>query len=238
MHDREVDTEVARRLAEVRARIAAAAGRSGRSASDVELVAVSKKQPGELVRELYAAGQRAFGENYAQALRDRAHDTHDLPEIAWHAIGTLQRNKAKYIARVAAAFHALASVEIATALAAFRPADPLPCFIEVNVGDEATKGGVAPRDVATLLAALRPIEEIRVVGLMALPPQGGSGWTPEASRPHFRALRALAIEHGVGGLSMGTTEDFEVAVEEGATHVRVGRAIFGERRSGRDNGDR
>jgi pyridoxal phosphate enzyme (YggS family) len=229
MHDREVDTDVARRLAEVRARIDAAARRSGRSAGDVELVAVSKKQPLELVREAYAAGQRVFGENYAQALRDRAEATVDLPDIAWHAIGTLQRNKAKYVARVADAFHALTSIEIATALAAFRPGDPLPCFVEVNVGGEATKGGVAPYAVASLLASLRDIEEIRVIGLMALPPQGGRGWTPEASRPHFRALRRLAAEHRLDGLSMGTTEDYEVAVEEGATHVRVGRAIFGDR---------
>jgi pyridoxal phosphate enzyme (YggS family) len=229
MHDREVDTEVARRLAEVRARIDAAARRSGRQERDVELVAVSKKQPLELVRQAYAAGQRVFGENYAQALRDRAEATVDLPDIAWHAIGTLQRNKTKYVARVAAAFHALASIEIAAALAAHRPADPLPCFVEVNVGGEATKGGVRPAAVGELLGSLREIAAIRVVGLMALPPQGGPGWTPDASRPHFRALRALAHEHGLSGLSMGTTEDYEVAVEEGATHVRVGRAIFGER---------
>ncbi len=220
---------VAERLAEVRERIAAAAVRSGRPLADVELVAVSKKQPLERVRQAYAAGQRVFGENYAQALRDRAEATADLPGFAWHAIGTLQRNKAKYVARVAAAFHALTSVDTAEALAAWRPGDPLSCFVEVNVAGEATKGGVPPDDVERLLEALRAVGEIRVVGLMALPPQGGAGWTPEASRPHFRALRALATKLGVPGLSMGTTEDYEIAIEEGATHVRVGRAIFGDR---------
>jgi len=229
MQEEGAGTEVARRLAAVRDRIASAAARSGRSPEDVELVAVSKKQPIERVRQAYAAGQRVFGENYAQALRDRAEATEDLPRIAWHAIGTLQRNKAKYVARVAAAFHALASVEIAEALSGYRSGDPLACFVEVNVGGEATKGGVRPDGVARLLESLRAIDAIRIVGLMALPPQGGPGWTPEASRPHFRAMRALASQLGLRGLSMGTTEDYEVAIEEGATHVRVGRAIFGDR---------
>jgi pyridoxal phosphate enzyme (YggS family) len=216
---------IADRLAHVKQRIAAACARSGRDPASVRLVAVSKLQPIELVREAWAAGQRDFGENYAQHLRDRARELADLDGIRWHAIGPLQTNKVKYVAAAATAFHALDRVEIAEELGKRRLDAPMPCFVEVNVAGEATKHGVAPAGLGPLLEQVRNVRGIDVVGLMTMPPEGEA----EAARPWFRRLRELAAEHGLRELSMGTTEDFEVAVEEGATVVRVGRSIFGER---------
>ena len=182
-------------------------------------------QPAEAVREAWAAGQRDFGENYAQHLRDRVQVLDDLAGIRWHAIGPLQTNKVKYVAVAASAFHALDRLEIAVELGKRRTAGPIPCFVEVNVAGEATKHGVAPDALGELLAGVRGVEGIDVVGLMCMPPAGEA----EEARPWFRRLRELAAEHGLSGLSMGTTHDFEVAIEEGATVVRVGRSIFGER---------
>jgi pyridoxal phosphate enzyme (YggS family) len=199
----------------------------------VELVAVSKLQPPELIRAAYAAGQRHFGENYAQELRDKAQALADLPGIRWHALGHLQVNKCKYVARSAHAFHALDRLEVAQELGRRRTGNSLACFLEVNLGDEASKEGIGTADLPTLLAATRAVPQLEVLGLMALPPLGPSA---EDSRPHFRALRALAQAYGLPQLSMGTTHDFEVAIEEGATLVRVGEAIFGPRpRSGQSH---
>ncbi|MCB9699515.1 MAG: YggS family pyridoxal phosphate-dependent enzyme [Alphaproteobacteria bacterium] len=217
--------DVAEGLAQVRAQIARAAERARRDPAGVELVAVSKRQPSALIREAYAAGHRAFGENYAQELRDKAAELAELPDLRWHAIGPLQTNKAKYVAAVAHAFHALDRAEVARELGRRRLEDPLPCYVEVNVAGEDSKHGVAPEALADLLAELQEVPGIVLVGLMTMPPWGD----PEAARPHFRTLRGLAERHGLPGLSMGSTDDVEVAVEEGATIVRVGRSIFGER---------
>lgn len=217
---------VADGLAEVRRRIAAACARAGRRPEEVELIAVSKLHPPELIREAYAAGQRAFGENYAQELRDKAEALSGLAGIRWHAIGPLQANKAKYVARAAHAFHALDGAGIARELSKRRQGEPLDCYLEVNVAGEATKRGVPPDEVARLAGEVRALPNLRLAGLMALPPPEED---PQRSRAHFRALRELAAEIGVGGLSMGSTQDYEVAIEEGATAVRVGTAIFGER---------
>jgi len=217
---------VAANLAAVRARVDAAALRAGRSPSEVELLAVSKLQPPELIREAYAAGHRAFGENYAQELRDKAAAL-QLPGLAWHAIGGLQVNKAKYVAKVATAFHALDRAELADELDRRRAGlPPLDCYLEVNVAGEASKSGVTPAQLPQLLARVKTRPNLRAVGLMALPPLEED---PEAARRWFRQVRELAARHGLPGLSMGTTSDFEVAVEEGATVVRVGTALFGER---------
>ncbi len=217
---------IAERLAAVRARVEAACQRAGRTASEVTLVAVSKLQPAAAIQEAYAAGARDFGENYAQELRDKAAALAALDGLRWHAIGPLQRNKVKYVAKAAHSFHALDRLEIAQELSARRAGAALSCFLEVNLGDEAAKSGVAPGELRALREAVDRLPSLKVVGLMALPP-----WpkTPEDSRPHFRRLRELAQQHGLTALSMGTTADFEVAIEEGATHVRVGTALFGER---------
>lgn len=220
--------EIAARLAEVRARIEAACQRARRATESVELVAVSKLQPPEAIRAAFAAGQRSFGESYAQELRDKAEALADLPGLRWHAIGPLQLNKVKYVARVAHLFHALDRLEVAQELSRRRSGPPLPCLLEVNLAGESTKHGLRPEQVPALLEALGSIPELKlsVRGLMCLPPYTEE---PERSRPHFRSLSALAGSLGLAELSMGTTADYEVAVEEGATLLRVGTAIFGER---------
>lgn len=217
---------VADGLAHVRQRMATACSRANRPVEAIELVAVSKLQPPRLIREAYQAGQRIFGENYAQELRDKARELTDLGELQWHAIGPLQRNKAKYVAEHAAAFHALDSATIAEELDRRRRGPPLRCFIEVNMAAEPSKRGVLPGMVPALLAKVRPLQNLNVVGLMCLPPAAEDG---EASRPYFQKLLQLARSLGLAELSMGTTFDFEVAIAEGATAVRVGTAIFGER---------
>ncbi len=218
-------TDVAASWRAVLDRVRAAAARAGRPDRSVEVVAVSKLQPPEAIRAAYAAGARAFGENYAQELRDKAAALSDLPGIRWHAIGPLQTNKARYVARSAHVFHALDRREVAQELSRRRTGSPLLVYVEVNVAGEASKSGVGPGALGPLLQAVRPLPGLEVVGLMTMPPLA----PPEEVRPLFRALAVLAGEHGLAGLSMGSTHDFEVAIEEGATVVRVGTAIFGER---------
>ncbi len=222
---------IAQHLADVHAKIAAACQRAGRRAEDVTLLAVSKLQPTELIRTAYAAGQRDFGENYAQELRDKATQLADLTELRWHAIGTLQRNKVKYIAKSASVFHALCSLEIAEELSAKRQGPPIAVFVEVNVADEDTKSGLLPAELPKLCDKLAKLSGIRLVGLMTMPPQPEPPipWKPEDNRRHFARLRELAHGLGLRELSMGTTADYEVAIEEGSTIVRVGRSIFGAR---------
>ena len=217
--------DAAARLEAVGRRVVAACERAGRDPGGVTVVAVTKYASDEVVDELIAAGGRDLGENQAQQLRDRA-PRH--PEVRWHAIGPLQRNKVRYVADLAHAFHALERVEIAAALSARRTAGgrtPLPCYVQVNLAAEPTKAGVAPDGLNGLLQALaeEPLAGIVVAGLMAMPPLAGR---PEDSRPWFRRLAELAAAHGLAGLSMGTSGDFEVAIEEGATAVRVGSALF------------
>jgi PLP dependent protein len=218
--------EVGARLAAVEARVQAACTRAGRARASVTLLAVSKLMPIDALVAAHTAGQRDFAENYAQELRDKASDAR-LAGARFHAIGALQTNKAKYVAAHAFAFHALDREELAHELSKRRAGKPpLQCFLEVNIAGEATKHGVHPAALPALLAAVRAQPNLEVAGLMCMPP---AAELPEASRPHFAALRALAQHVRLAGLSMGSTDDFEVAIEEGATHVRVGRAIFGER---------
>jgi pyridoxal phosphate enzyme (YggS family) len=217
---------IAESLRVVRARIAAACARAGRATTAIQLVAVSKYLPVDRVRAGFAAGQLDFGENYAQELRDKAEEVAALGELRWHAIGPLQTNKVKYVAEAAYAFHALDRVEVAVELGRRRKGPPVRCFVEVNIADEPSKKGVSPGAVRELYEKVRGVAGIEVVGLMCLPPKAPS---IEEARPWFRQLRELSTELGLPELSMGTTEDFEVAIEEGATVVRVGRGIFGER---------
>ncbi len=218
-------TDVAANWRAVLERVRTAAARTGRSGLPIEVVAVSKLQPTEAIRAAYAAGARAFGENYAQELRDKAAELADLPGLRWHAIGPLQTNKARYVARSAHVFHALDRQEVAEELSRRRTGAPLQVYVEVNVAGEASKSGVAPAVLGPLVQAVRPLPGLELVGLMTMPPLGPA----EKVRPLFRALADLARQHGLAGLSMGSTHDFEVAIEEGATVVRVGTAIFGER---------
>ena len=206
-------------------RVRAAEARAGRPPGTVEVVAVSKLQPPDAIRAAHAAGARAFGENYAQELRDKAEALSDLQGLRWHAIGPLQTNKARYVARSAHVFHALDRREVAHELSRRRTGTPLAVYVEVNVAGEGSKSGVAPEGLKALLDAVRPLPGLELVGLMTMPPLAPANEV----RPYFRALAALAREHGLKGLSMGSTQDYEAAIEEGATVVRVGTAIFGER---------
>ncbi len=218
---------IAENLVRVRGRIAAAAARAGRKADDVELVAVSKTRPPEDLREAYAAGQRLFGENYAQELRDKAKALADLSDLKLHFIGSLQKNKARTVAPLASMFEALDDLELAAELdkRAAAAGRVLPVLVELNLG-EAQKGGVAEASLGAFAAGLAGFAHLKLEGLMCIPPPAES---PEAVRPFFRRTAQAARALGLSTLSMGMSADFEVAIEEGATLVRVGTAIFGAR---------
>jgi pyridoxal phosphate enzyme (YggS family) len=191
------------------------------------LVAVSKTRPADDVRAAAATGQLDFGENYAQVLRDKSRQLADAV-VRWHFIGPLQRNKVKYVVGTAALVHAVESVEIARELDRRAGAAGIiqDLLCEVNVAEEPQKHGVRANEVSGLLAELASLPHVRCRGLMTMAPAAAEA---ELSRPHFRKLCELAAAHGLPELSMGMTQDLEVAVEEGATLVRVGTAIFGER---------
>lgn len=224
-------TPIAGRLAAVQAKIAAACERAGRDPSSVTLVGVSKTHPVEAVVEAVSAGLLDLGENRAQELVPKAEGAAALGvKPRWHFIGHLQRNKVREVAPHIAALHSLDSERLATDLErqlAALGAAPLPCYIEVNVAGEASKQGIAPEAVPALLAHARSCAHLEVVGLMTVAPETHDA---ESVRPVFQRLRALATEHGLVGLSMGMSGDYLVAIEEGATAVRVGTAIFGPRR--------
>lgn len=226
---------VADRLTEVRGRIAAAARSVDRDPSTVRLIAVSKTFPLHLIREAWDAGQRDFGENRVQEGLQKISDSTDL-EIRWHLLGHLQTNKARKAGQAFAAIHAVDSVELLSKLdaAAGEAGRSLELLIQVDLAGEATKHGVSPDEVPRLFDAAAALRAARVAGLMTLPPIPEK---PEDSRLYFRKLRDLRdkwLSSGVPAsmlreLSMGMSGDFEIAVQEGATMVRVGTAIFGSR---------
>jgi len=221
-----VSATIAENVAKVRERIERAARGAGRHPAAVRLVAAAKTMPAKAVWQAIEAGVGDIGQNYVQEGISVMAEI-DAP-VCWHMIGKLQRNKA---ARAARAFDVVQTVDrLSLAAALSRQAEAagkvLAVLIEVNLAAEPAKGGVAPAEVATLVAAVRGQPALRVDGLMAIPPAGSA----EESRVHFRRLRALGEENGLRELSMGMTNDFEIAIEEGSTMVRVGRAIFGPRR--------
>jgi pyridoxal phosphate enzyme (YggS family) len=226
-------TQVAQNLEEVRRAIADAARRAGRDPSTVRLVAVGKTVDLERIRAAMDAGQDLFGENYLQEARDKIAVLGR--RVGWHLVGHLQSNKAKGAVELFDLIHAVDRLKLAEALdaAAARLGKIQDVLIQVNQGGEATKSGVAPEAAPALLQEVARLPHLRVLGLMTMPP-----WLPdpEAVRPYFRGLRELRDRlRGLTGLpltelSMGMSGDFAVAVEEGATLVRVGTAIFGERR--------
>jgi PLP dependent protein len=230
---------IAEGLAQVRERIAAAERAAGRAPGSVRLLAVSKKMTADDVRAALAAGQRAFGENYAQELRDkRAALAQDLtlstalPQPEWHYIGPLQSNKVKYVAGQVALAHTVDSAALVEAIEA--RGVPQACLVQVNVAGEAQKRGIAPAELPALLDRFTTMSHVTCAGLMVIPPFTEN---PEDARPRFAALRALrdreasiARPHvALRELSMGMSGDLEVAIAEGATIVRVGTAIFGGR---------
>ena len=212
-------------LEEIRGRIDAAAIAAGRAPSGIELIAVSKVQPPERVEAILRAGHRVFGENRVQeaaakwpAYRDNYNG------ISLHLIGPLQTNKARQAMELAEAIHSLDRPKLARTLArlADERGDCPDLFIQVNTGDEPQKAGILPGEADAFIAECRALD-LPVVGLMCIPP------AEDDPRPHFRMLADMAARNGLKGLSMGMSGDFEAAIAEGATHVRVGSAIFGAR---------
>ncbi len=218
---------IAENLAAVRARIERACDRVGRHPNSVSLVAVGKLHPPSAIREAYEAGQRVFGENYVQELADKAQALAELPSLRWHFIGHLQRNKARQIAELGAVVETIDSARLATELdkRAHALGKTVDVLMQVNVAGEAQKAGCAVDELAGLIEGISRLPHLSLRGLMTIPPLG----EPGASRPHFARLRELARLHGLAELSMGMSADLEIAIEEGATLVRVGTAIFGER---------
>jgi hypothetical protein len=224
----DLDTEIARRLADVRGRIAAAARQAGRDPTDVRLLAISKFQPVEAVRAAVAAGQTEFGENRAQELADKLAEA---PAGArWHFVGRLQRNKVKQVVGRVELIHSVDRVPLAEAVSAQAARRDVHqrVLVQVDIGGEPQKGGCAPDDVPSLLDRIGRLDGISAVGLMTIPPLDAD------PVPMFERLRALRAQHSptfpeLVELSMGMSADLEAAVAHGATIVRVGTAIFGPR---------
>jgi pyridoxal phosphate enzyme (YggS family) len=229
---------IADNLASVRQRIAEAARRAGRRSEDVALMAVTKTFPPEIIREASNAGQRLFGENRVQEFAEKAPLLADLPGIEFHLIGHLQSNKAAKAVQIFSGVDSVDSLHLAEKLnaAAGKAGPRLQVLVEINVGGEAAKSGVAPDspELESILTAAPRLEHLEFRGLMSIPPFTEN---PEGGRPFFRMLRELRDKIaarnlpaiGVDTLSIGMSHDFEVAIEEGSTCVRIGTAIFGPR---------
>jgi pyridoxal phosphate enzyme (YggS family) len=226
---------IAERLAEVREEIRAAALAAGRDPGEVRLVAVSKTRPAADVIEAFRAGQIIFGENYVQELRTKASEVKE--PVAWHFIGSLQSNKVRQIAGLVSMIHSVDRLSLAEEISRQWGRLSLTCdlLVQVNISGEVTKSGTTAEDALQLVRDIARLPNLRIRGLMTMPPFFDD---PEASRPYFAGLRQLAeLIHGeaipgveMGELSMGMSGDFAAAIQEGATLVRVGTAIFGERR--------
>lgn len=213
------------RLEQVENRIAKAASRSGRRRSDITLLAVTKKFPAGVMREAYDLGLREFGENYVQEFEAKRAELGGCPGARFHLIGHLQSNKAKKAAEIFDVIQTVDSGKLARRLDENQR--PLEVMIEVKLSEEAAKAGAAPSELPALIEAIRACPRLRLLGLMTMPP-----WSEDAeqSRPYFARLRALADQHRLSGLSMGMSHDLEAAIEEGASMVRIGTALFGPRR--------
>ena len=206
--------------------MAAAAARAGRKRSDILLLAVTKKFPAAAIRDAYALGLRDFGENYVQEFDTKREELTDCPGARYHFIGHLQSNKTKKAAEIFDVIHTVDSAKIARRLDADAADAGLQVLIEVKLSTEPAKAGAAPGEVPALVEAIRGCPHLRLLGLMTMPPWSDEG---ERSRPYFARLRELASQNGLQHLSMGMSHDLEVAIEEGATIVRVGTALFGPR---------
>jgi pyridoxal phosphate enzyme (YggS family) len=213
------------RLAEVRLRINRAADRARRDPAGITLLAVTKIFPAQVIRDAYALGLRQFGENYVQEFAGKLPDVSDLSGAHFHLIGHLQTNKARRAAEIFDTIQTVDSAKLARRLNESNK--PLDVMLEVKLSTEQAKAGAAPEEIAELAAAVRECPNLQLLGLMTMPP-----WSDdqEQSRPYFRRLRELGEAHGLLQLSMGMSHDLEAAIEEGATMVRVGTALFGRRR--------
>ena len=212
------------RLAEVKLRIAQAAERAGRDPAGITLVAVTKIFPAQAIRDAYALGLRDFGENYVQEFAGKLPELAGLSGARFHLIGHLQTNKSRLAAEMFACIQTVDSAKLARRLN--ETGKPLETMLEVKLSPEQAKAGAAPEELADLIEAVRGCPNLRLLGLMTMPP-----WSDDAelSRPYFRRLRELAALHGLAHLSMGMSHDLEIAIEEGATYLRIGTALFGRR---------
>jgi pyridoxal phosphate enzyme (YggS family) len=213
------------RLLQVEERIQNAVNRAGRRRDEITLIAVTKKFPAEVTREAYELGLRSFGENYVQEFERKYPLLGDLAGAEFHLIGHLQSNKSRIAGDLFQVIETVDSEKLARRLDQLNR--PLEVMIEVKLSHEEAKEGAPPEALPALITAIRACPNLRLSGLMTMPP-----WCddPEATRPYFGTLAALAREHGLRKLSMGMSHDLEAAIEEGATHVRVGTALFGPRK--------
>ena len=231
-----VQEPLAVRLADVRARVRAAAERSGRGADEVRLIAISKTHPATVIKQVCQLGATDFGENRVQEAEGKIAEI-GREKVRWHLVGHLQANKARRAVNLFDVIHSVDTLDIAQRLDRLcveEGRESLPVLIQVDLGHEETKSGIDESELTHMVESLGPLTRVKLIGLMTLPPFFDD---PEQSRPFFRRLRELrdelnkrgAFGERTGELSMGMTHDFEVAIEEGATMVRIGTAIFGER---------
>lgn len=213
------------RLAAVRARIARAAGGARRDPAEITLLAVTKMFPASAIRDAYALGLREFGENYVREFEAKAPEVADLEGARFHLIGHLQSNKSNKAAELFQVVQTVDSARLARRLD--QAGRRLDVMLEVKLSEEEAKSGASPADLPDLIDAVRHCANLRLAGLMTMPPWSDD---PEASRPYFRGLRELGERHGLKQLSMGMSHDLEAAIEEGATCIRVGTALFGARK--------
>jgi pyridoxal phosphate enzyme (YggS family) len=213
-------------LAAVRGRMQRAAERAGRDPDRITLVAVTKVFPASAILEAYSAGLRDFGENYVQEFEGKAPEVAGLAGARFHLIGHLQSNKSRKAVELFQVVQTVDTPKLARRLDE-NAAGPLEVMLEVKLSAEQAKSGAPPEELGELIAAVRACPKLRLTGLMTMPPWSDD---PEASRPYFRRLRELAAQHGLDGLSMGMSHDLETAIEEGATSIRVGTALFGPRK--------
>ena len=217
-------TDLAHNLELVRERIARAAVGAQRDPASITLIAVSKIFPAGRIREAYELGLRDFGENYIQEFEGKAAAVADLEGARFHFIGHLQSNKAR---RAADLFQVVQTIDTGKLARRLNEAGkPLDVMVEVKLSPEDSKAGVGEESADEVIEAVRACPNLRLLGLMTMPPWSDD---PEQSRPYFRRLRETAMRHGLSALSMGMSHDLEVAIEEGATHIRVGTALFGPR---------
>jgi PLP dependent protein len=220
--------EFSQRLDAVEERIMRAVAQSGRRRADVTLVAVSKKFSASALSSAYRAGLRCFGENYVQEFALKRSELADLADARYHLIGHLQSNKARLAVSLFDAIHTVDSVKLVQRLdaAAVEAGKTMEALIEVKLSSEETKAGAAETDIPAILEAAAACAKVRVTGLMTMPPWSTDG---ETARPYFQRLAGLGRQYKLSQLSMGMSNDFEVAIEEGATLIRVGTALFGPR---------
>lgn len=214
-----------KRLEEVERRIREAARNAGRRREDITLIAVTKKFPAAVIRDAYDLGLRHFGENYVQEFDQKAPELGELPGAVFHLIGHLQSNKARRASELFQTIQTVDSVKLAARLE--QMGRPLDVMIEVKLSEEESKSGADPEELPALIDYLRASALLRLQGLMTMPPWSDN---PEETRPYFKRLKEIADRHGLTQLSMGMSHDLEAAIEEGATHIRIGTALFGPRR--------